>query len=455
LKGWKKAFKPWFSYFYCMEAEIIPRGYCLCWQSGNTKFYFSPSRHIMANFLRTHPDVLRDRIKRGQGYKRRQWAAYQQGRSYNPRLPWPEELLAAEKIDEVLRGAVRKKEGYYTLFDVEPYRAVSSLTLRGNLLTATVKSKMAPTRTSSTFYETEIKNIFLGSDGDFDLIDMKCQCKDHLWGGRVKGGRYQTVFECMHLAAMEQEFFERIYAPSPYKNPLVVKGRESKRPLFSPFRFASNWLRRGNGLVPVSPDLAALEEDVKVAYYILGMDFFDIDRILLSGDVLAAVVSPTTLEEFKEGKIAFEVLRQKSGQETGGIKAKAYKALAEQMDMFLHANGYRHNGRFLELGRPAERYETDKHVVGVVFSSDIPPFYTVREKTTGEKKMFETDRGDANPFSQTGRQQKRLDDRTKVETPFRVGLPPRIGLPGRGPVTIGLPKDARDFLEKEYKKHLS
>ncbi len=433
--------------------EIVPRDYCLCFRDGNRKFYFSPSKHVIGNALRLHPNVLRNRIRRGQAYKRRQWELYQQGRSYEPKLPWPEEYLTIDNIDDILRECVKRREGYYTIFDAEPYEAVRDITLRGELLTAKVKSKTSPSETTSKYYEAKIKSAFLDQHGDFDLIEMNCQCPDHGWG-RGKGGDYQTIIECVHLTAMEQEFYERLYANNPQKTPMRVRGRRVNRQPFSPFNFVANWTRTRNRFQPRNPHMAALEEDVKFTYYVLGKGHFDINNILLSGEILAAIISPSMLEGLRRGTITFEVLKQKRRErEISRTEHRAYEALMEQMDRFLRRYGYRQDGCFLELGRPAVRYENRENIIGVVFSEDLPPFYTIRKKVSGTKKLFERDEGETNPFSQIGRNQKRLDDKTKIVTPFRVEIPHYFRLPEltRG-VYIGLPRYATRFLQSRWRR---
>ncbi len=426
--------------------EAMPRNYALACKSGSSKFYFSPATHIVGNALRTGPEVLERRMRATQAYHRR-------GHSYEQLFPWPDSLLADGNPYAAVRKRVKRKEGTYTLLDLQPHEAVADLLLEGNVLTASVSSKSGRGR-----YNASLKSAYLNHEGDFDIADMQCGCEDHFWD-RSKGGNTQTIVECLHIAAMEQELYERMNFGDRNKVPMGMK-TDRKRPptgLFSPFTFTQNWYREDGRMKPISRHRAALEMDVLVAHYVTGKTFYGINQSMLN---LPNLYSSQLAESIMKGETTYEIIKQRrKSRRSPKAEADAEKYLFRQLHRHLMAHGYHYDGFYLEMGRPAMRFEGEQAYAGLVFSSEYPPFYVLRMKGGRGPHHLAKDEGETNPFAQLNYKQGRIDDKTRKVTATTVRLPNRLALPETSrhllvPIPEVLRQRYRQLIQK-YSRHPS
>lgn len=416
--------------------EALPRGYFLAHRTGDTKFYFSPSAHIMGNVLRVSPSTARRRLLATQNY-------HKKPHPYNALFPWPSDMMEAEDPYRMLREAVKKEEGFYTLLDHEPDEAIQGLELRGDVLTARVRSK-----SGHGIYNTQLRNAYLDEDGRFRLVDMKCECEDHFWAA-AKGGSVRSLLECLHIAAMEQDVYERLNYGDMGKAPMKIVGRLD-RSMFSPFRFVQNLERGKNGKIRfISNATAALEWYVIVDHYVNGSSFYDINQRLF---MLQNLYSNELYTSILRGETTFEILKQRAKRKANKARINAEKSLFIQLNRHLKSHGYHSDGFYLELGQPAMRYESAKATVGIVFNDEFPPFWVVRRKNIvhGFPNPTQRDHGPANPFEQLDYRQQRLDDRTKTITEARVGISHLLWIPEfEKPLTLRVP----EILKAEYRRH--
>ena len=291
------------------------------------------------------------------------------------------------------------------------------------------------------YYMTTLKPAFLTNDGDISITDMGCYCPEHNWA-KTKG--FRTSVECVHIAAMEQEFYDRISGIR--EKPFTNKDGTSDMP-FSPFSFSSNCKSRDNRLEYKNPNLAALEYDVLVHRYILDNGFYEINKKLLQ---LLEIYSLPLLEGIRNGDMFYEVLKHSFRlKEITKTEQKYLKRFNREIGEILRSSGYMFNGYCLEFDSPAVRYETGTHAVGLFFSDDLM-LYVVREKRKDIANPFAGHTETAEPFNQLYDTRKMLDDRTKTITPASVRIPTRISLPGRKPVHIYMP----DYIRQRYKKRI-
>ena len=409
--------------------EIAPRSYGLVWQRGGMSFGFSPAAYVMGNMLRLSPGVISRRLERTQRYKRRHAELLKRRKTYKPLFPWTMELLADADIASTVRGAVKKRSGYYLHFDTTPEEAVRNMDVRGIRLTGEVKAKSERTQTTSTYHPVEIKGVFLTPAGKIDIRDLTCQCEETFWNADKGSGTTRAV--CVHIAAAEQEFFERFH----YGDMHDDSGRQS----LSPFAFAANWKSDGE---PLNSHIAALESDVIVDNYCLRHGFYSINQRLLA---IPEIYSAATLDAIRSGEMRFAVVR-------GGLKrrkisqteAEAQHFLLGQVIRALLRHGYRQADYCLELGMPAYRFENRGHIVSLAQGEHFPLVYIVRDKGRGTPNPFAADEGQPNPYKQLNEQQIRPDDAIMTRTSFMVGVPNRLAIPeAESPIEIDIPEELK------------
>jgi len=440
--------------------EILPRYLCLSIEGlGEDRFYFSPANEIIGNALRRSPRIL-DRIIRSTGrYKSWQVEEHEKGRSYEPKFPWPDELLKEDygELPEIVRNGIKKKDGTFILFDAEPHEAVRNLTLKGNVLTAEVKSKRSVDETRPKYYKTLLRSAFVDVFGGPDLVELWCTCDDYAHdlekGGRKISGRMQ----CTHNSAARSEFEERVYLHPQAKTPMKTKGKVSKRSLFSPFNFTSNWTYRNGMYQPKDRHLAALEGDVLVTYYAIGGeddDIFGINKRLLT---IPECYSPSMLEWIRAGKATRRVLgQQRKKEEMNFVRWKDEKKISAIFDAEVRKSGYDYDGMCMELGRVAQRYINRQTggTFNIAFSSTEPSFYTVR-KSLKESKVIPTGEyaGESNPLKLVGKRNlKAFDDVTMKDTEIKVELPTVLRIPESEPIDMHLSRQTRRYFKEELRK---
>jgi hypothetical protein len=376
--------------------EVIPRDLCLCWASGDRKFYLSPFAHIMGHQLRISPEVTRKSLEATQKYNRQFSEAAGRGEPpYEKLFPWPEELpldMEPGALFDAYRELVRKKEGAYTLVDATPGEAFAKITLNGNVLSAEVKSKSVPEGKTPRIYDTMIKGIFLDRYGNPDLISMECNCGSSKHARGEKGGRKNIYVDCLQIAGQMDEFAERVWNPNPRKTSMRVKDRNHmkrmlERGIFSPFSFAANWYfdRRSGTYRAKNRDLAALEWDALLTYFTQenGNDqYFGINRRLF---MLDDVYPLQTKKWIGSGAIRREIIRQK-GSVVQAADANEKRIMLEEKGIFekmlaaLNDKGFRQNGYFLEMGQETAWCLEDRNKILGLLQTPEGVFCTERDK---------------------------------------------------------------------------
>ncbi len=439
--------------------EVIPRYLCLCIEEGDSRFYFSPANEVMGNTLRRSPRILNRIIESTGKYKQWQAGQYKKGSSYEPKFPWPEKLLNEENenLPEILRYAIKKKDGTFILYDSEPHEAVKDLTLKGNVLSALVKSKRGIDETRPTYHITSLRNAHLDEFGNPELRVIECTCDDYAYD-LEKGGEKKSFVGCTHNNSMRSQNEHITYLqPSHLKSQIKTKGKPVIRPLFSPFNFTSNWVYSNGIYQPKNKHLAALEADVLITYYIISGsndDFFGINERLLA---IEECYSPSLMEWIRSGKVKRRVLGQRRKSErVSHEKWLDDQHIAVNLDANIRAHGYEYDGMSREFNHIARRYiNTDTgNSVGVIFRGLEEPFYVVREplhgsvpKPSGEQPKI------ADPLKLVGKRNLvTFDDVTMKETKTRVEMPSVLRLPDCGTIDTGLHKQTRKRFRDALRK---
>jgi hypothetical protein len=427
--------------------EYIPRDVSLAYTNENgDKFYISPLRDIIGGVLRRSPSVISKRLEETQRY--RQWQFHEQmaGRSYDPLFPWDEELLFESDIAEAVRSAIKKKEHVYALFDKRPNDVFPlGIYIRGDVLSASVKSKGRQKRTRPTEYTTNIISPYLSENSEIQLKSAYCKCDDFAYGKSKKEGNF--LMRCLHQGALSSEFYARARFPNS-KRP--IKGKMNNAPIFLPFAFTQNYIpNRQGGSEYINPHLAALEYDAFMTYYCMhGKEdkHFGIDRRLFT---ISEIYTPALMNAIRTGKIKREIVGQRPA---ASIKDKneinAEMNVFKQMASRLRQYGYRPEGKCLELGgNVAIRYENGENAVSIVFGEG-PMYYVQREgiDSDGQINPFGMYDGLENAISLLGCNSWSYDDRTMRETGFSVELPSAMRIPETGDehISIHTPKILRD-----------
>ncbi|MEK6889016.1 MAG: hypothetical protein AABW80_02815 [Nanoarchaeota archaeon] len=397
--------------------EMMPRYYGLSFQRDGVRIFDNPSVAAIAYFMVTSPDRkggLRDMLER---WQKRKPAELEGKFGYAPLFQIPlrarKKLLESspEGLVETLRERIKANHGSYNLFDCSGKEAVDSLVLRGELLTAEVKSQKEGS------HSVNLKGAVLGSQGGNRYADSHCGCPDSRWM-ETKGGKNIIIRRnCLHIKAAETEsrLQEDVRTLHPAKKPMRVKDpHDAHRSLT--WNFVSD------------PFLQNLIIDILIAHEVLGESLYEIDRKLLTSPIGSAIMPLSLQGDVTSGRAGFEILTQKRN-----ITRKIDKELLDAQHKITDAlvrelwqNGYQWNGSCLELGQPARRFENGIYAVNIVIDHETGlPFYAVRNIKGGrQKEVFRGDYGPQKPFQQVNASQWRIDDRTRMETltEFKNGL---------------------------------
>lgn len=425
--------------------EIVPRDYGLVLRRDDDKFYFFPANHALAGALRNRPEVVSSRL----GY----WQRYKSGaQAYPPKFPIPlrkRGLLDPQTdVYDEFREAVKAVEGTYTLVDAEPGEVFADISVKGDVLSGHVKSKSQRDSTKPRDYKVTVRNAFLDGHGEPDVFVLDCKCPDHAYSIE-RGGRDVNHVACIHIAALMDEFYSRYHNEDVPRR--AVDFRSRKRSPFQPFSFADNWVYRDGRWEFKHADLAALEMDVWIAYYIGHNGRFGINRRLLE---IPDAYSPTMLEAVRRGDARYEVVKQERKADKDKARASALEFLHRQIDRTLKHAGFRPDGLCLELGRPAYRYSDGSSVVNVGVDSQSLLWYAARRNFSQNVEPFAREQAEQTPYSQLFRFQSRedgaRDDCTRRRSEVMYGIPPALELPIRGGLRerIAVPEN----LKREYRR---
>ncbi len=319
-----------------------------------------------------------------------------------------------DRLVEIVRGKIRANHGSYNLFDCHGNESVANLVLKGEVLSAKVRSQKAG------WHEIHLKGAFQSQTG-IRYADSRCDnCRDSSWM-EEKGGRHVSMRRnCIHIKAAETESY------------LERRTMRTIRPFDGEKSMTFNFLQDNT--------LKHLIVDILISHEVLGNTLYSIDRKLLlpiqekdgklSPSLIPQSIMPLMLlNDISSGKATFEILNQKRNV-TRKIRRDILSAQHTIFDAFereLYLAGYKWKGYGLELGQPTTFYANNRFQVGLAVyekyfgdRKDIAnglPFYTVRSlEDTRNSNPLAIDGGPQHPFAQNPAKQWRLDDRIRKNT---------------------------------------
>ncbi len=412
--------------------EIQPRYYGV---RINRRVFVNPSTSALAYVAITSPERnggLRDMLAEWQQRKIQELEGKVR---YAPLFKIPlkhqKHLLRSsrDELGEIVRKAVKKNHGSFNLFDCYGKDAVDTLKIYGETLTAEVKSQKSGTYTAS------LKGAFLGPQGELRRTEATCSCRDSIWM-ETKGGLSITHRrECIHVKAMETEYYLQRTALQqeeslPPRKSLAKEKDPHDGKSFLMFNFVDNEYLR------------PLITDILVAHEVLRESLYSLDRKLLSPEI-GPWIMPVELQQQvynQKNPLTFEILKQKNVERSINREILHAQNLVE--NTFFHPSGalfrdlknhgYHWSGYCLELGQPAARFENDKYSLSLCIDQETGlPFYAIKALSKGKasNSPFIRDGGPQHPFQQPTVWHRRLDDRTKIEAPTRILPAVMIDLP--------------------------
>lgn len=430
---------------------IVPRFYGLAFRRNpELKIFDNPSTAALAFIAITSPEKDGGLIDMLAQWQERKKVELGGKAGYDPQFKIPDKkkkiLLESSvpRLVETVRESIKQNHGTYNLFDCYGSEAVTDLILRGELLTAKVKSQ------SGGWHNASLKGAILGHRGQNRYVDVNCGgCEDSFWS-EVKGGKaFNMRRHGLHTKMAETEsYLQRNPASLPAaKDQMKLKeAHEGDRSLT--FNFVDN-----SYLVP-------LAMDVLIAKEVLGQSLYSIDRRLLSPTIAPHITPPNLQLDIKDGRATFEVVRQKRPiMKLPSDIAEAQQKVDQVFSRELWNHGYRWQGFCLELGQPAVRYENSNSAVSLVIDEATQlPFYVVRDlsRASDTSTIFTPDYGPQNPFSQPLATAQRVDDRTRQSTPCYVRPALDLRIPEeRQTLTIKhlLPKQTVERYSAELRKN--
>jgi len=426
--------------------EIIPRYYGLSFQgSGNTRIFDNPSTAALAYIAIMSPDReggLVDMLKEWQARKPRELAGEF---GYNPlfslNASQAKKLLGCrvEELVQIVREAIHRNHGSYNLWDCYGKEAVSDLVLRGETLTAEVRSQ------AEGRYGINLKGAVRGVNGEIRYTDSSCSCGDNRWTETKGGINITTRRNCLHVKEAELESYMQDTRVQHHARELMREKQAHGGERSLTFNFVDD------------PFLRHLIADVLIAREVLGESVYSIDRKLLSGVIGPAITHLSLQQEIARGKAFFEILKGKNRtREIDKDLADAQEVIDEAFGGELRKAGYQWQGYCLELGNPACRYE---HPEGnaVSLSMEGLPFYVVRDLAQGRVvPLFAQDYAPQNPFMISLIPHRRIDDRTRKETSCYIEPAVRINVPEvQRNLRYNLPSRVIDAYRKAIRKHSS
>lgn len=412
--------------------EIVPRYYGLNFLGeGNIRIFDNPSTAALAYVLINSPYTKGGLIDMLKEWRDRKKMELEGKAEYNPLFKLSTRQAnkflncSIEKLVEIVREAIKKNHGSYNLWEASGQEAVSNLVLRGETLTADVKSQREGK------YKVILKGAVRGKNGEIRYADSTCLCDDNYWA-QTKGG--QTINarrNCLHIKSAETDsYLQDTREQSPSRHLMKEKNPHSGERSIS-FNFYDD------------PFLRPLIADVLIAREVIGENAYSIDRKLLSPKI-APVIMPFSLqEEVARGRAAFEVLKQK--RKTRKIDPNilaTQNIINEAFSKKLNKAGYSWQGHCLELGREADRYENGEYAISIIMGE--LPFYVIR-KLKGESvekvSIFKEDHYSQDPLEMILIAHNRMDDRTRKITPCFIQPAVKINFHG-----IDKPEYLRDVL---------
>ncbi len=414
---------------------VLPRNYGLVVERSGTDLFIPPANFAVGNAIRTPEAELNKKLEEWQIDQRKAYEQHKNGREEYRRLflidSRHEELLSLRPIllREKLVEAIKRKETARNLWRVGGGEAIEDGYLGKRVLTGRIKAKHdARRRNILRTWQTIVR------EGSFDFIDspeykdVSCQCPDHQWD-RAKG----VAVVCIHAASLLEYL---------YSNSGLIEKEVERKPLWIPFNFMTNELSEqfpeefyeASYIAEENPPPRhVLEMDIIVSHYLLGKNYFEINKELTR---LFPIFGPGIIEGIREGKYCFGAIRQKRQKRSETDYGKAIIEMQERLSGMLREKGFRPSETYaLEFrDTPNETFCKDYTrgdvSIRVLFNKKFPP--VVIERRNG-KPLFnptETDYNARHPFAQLFEKQERIDDKSRRRTYFEVRLPRGIEMPG-------------------------
>lgn len=422
--------------------EVVPRYYGLSFLGeGNFRIFDNPSTAAMAYVLMTSPhtkDGLVDMLKEWRFRKKLELggkAGY--GHLFKLGKRQANKLLSCslEQLVRVVREAIKKNHGSYNLWEAAGQEAVLDLVLRGETLTADVRSQREGK------YKVVLKGAVRGRNGEIRYVDSNCLCDDNYWAQSKGGQKINTRRNCLHIKCAETDSFLQDTRVQSHSRRLMKEKDPHSGERSITFNFVDD------------PFLRPLIMDVFIAREVLGESAYSIDRKLLSPQIGPAITPLSLQEEVVKGKAIFDVLKQKRRtRKIDSDTLAAQKIISEAFGESLRRAGYSWGGHCLELGKEADRYESERYAVSIVMGE--LPFYVVRDfENIKNVPVFNPDYAPQDPFGMILIPHLRMDDRTRKMTSCLIEPAVRVAAPEMRK-TVSLRYDLPTSVLDSYRKEI-
>ncbi len=415
--------------------EIVPRYYGLSFpQKDSSRVFDNPSTVAVAYIAITPPrrsDGLESMLCEWQTRKPKELEG---ALGYSPQFTLTprqiNKLLKTphEELVELVKEKIKANHGSLNLWNASGIEAVQDLHLRGELLTAEVKSQRRG------WHKINLKSALRGPNGENLYRSSFDDSEDFRWVNS-KGGR-EIVYarNSLHVKMAETDSYIQARNPPHHSRKKMREQTTQNRERSITFNFVDD------------PFLRHLVIDVLIAREVLHENAYSLDRKLLSPEIAPAIMPLSLQQDIAAGRAQFEIIKQR--RKTRKIDPEileAQRTINKSFSQALREAGFTWDGHDLELGRPANRYTGKEHVIHLVFNDTPLPFYTVRSQESKQKPIFTPDYGPQDPFAQLGLKSQRIEDKRKRETSFYTEPCHRINIPGIKPSEIPLTRRIKNL----------
>jgi hypothetical protein len=455
--------------------EIVPRNLVYVYRKGwndDRKFPFDPTSEAIGDQLTRPPYEVERRLVASQVRNRQYHEAEAAGNPpYEKHFRWPRKLLDADLRTELLDGYMGLLMSdpdirAYKQVKAWPRKAIKDLRLNGPELSGDVMSKKFRGGDEG-YYAVTIDSPFLDRYGNPDLRKVTCQCKSQSHDRAEKGGDNLMFPFCTHASALLRYFYEwalyhgdQKYSES--RNPVMINDaslwdRQMKRGIFMPFSFASHWTFSDGEFYADDPNLASLEDDMRVAFFSDKSEGSRYFRINGKAYTIHEINSPMLLRWMGQGLIRREVNSHGNRQmKIGETELKAQTDVFNRLCGVIKDKGFRHNGYFRQMGRVAWCYEDKDTILGLIPDPMSGVFYAIWDKSRAGKidpTGYDGQEGLPNdPYTSFGWKgwHSRFCDLTMRPTQVDIGVPTAIRLKKGGePVArILVPEIVREKIRR-------
>ncbi|MCX6819474.1 MAG: hypothetical protein NT129_05770 [Candidatus Aenigmarchaeota archaeon] len=346
-----------------------------------------------------------------------------------------------EELTDVIKNGkygIKKKHKTLKLWKGEEVVTVGNV--GQSILTARVKSKRWGGRNNvASRWLVEINFDEYGTGYSY----IKCQSDEHFWDG-VKGA---DVF-CDHMGALLTCLKEVYNNQDAYKGAIRV-GEHVKEP-YLPFL--------------INP---MLEAELIVKRYVLGQNYYDIDKWLLDKK---EIYDQSYLDKIETGKVLYDAVHSrltKAAKPTDSINKGDILApckVASVMEKCIYKSGFRRVGlnavefKGTEWETLCANYEKGNKTLRLLMSEQLPPLLVYRESNPADKTDIFYKPNTEHPFSMLYQEQRTVDDRTRKATKTKILIPhsPRITpelieiIPTKKPIIGNFKKKYAELIRRHY-----